>query len=246
MIDIVILAAGPTDEFSRDGYRFPKNLVEVGGVPLIARVISSRDPIQSDSRTIICVSQSEDQEFHTSSTIRLVAPDASIVLVKRQTRGALCTSLLAVDQLRDGSELLILNGDSLVLRSLAEFVDEFRKNNYDAGTICFESVHPRYSFIRLASNMEVTEVAEKRPISRYATAGIYWFRSSSQFVDAAFSSIRRKQENDGRFYVAPVLNEYILKRRRVGAREISPRDYANLQSPKHLDDFRNKISKKRS
>ena len=35
----------------------------------------------------------------------------------------------------------------------------------DAGVITFESVHPRWSYVRLDSENRVTETAEKRPIS---------------------------------------------------------------------------------
>lgn len=242
MIDVVILAAGPTDEFTEDGYRFPKNLIEVGGVPLIGRVIESRSSMRDISRTIVCISHSEDLRFHTSRTIKLVAPDASILLVKQPTKGALCTSLLAIDLLEDSHELVLLNGDSLIFQDLAEIITHFRQDKCDAGTICFESIHPRFSFVRLSSKLHVTEVAEKRPISRYATAGFYWFRSASDFKKAAFSSIRRRQDVDGRFYVAPVLNELILDRKIVGARQISSSDYANLQSPKLIEEFRQKIA----
>jgi NDP-sugar pyrophosphorylase family protein len=245
MINVVVLAAGPNDEFSEDGYRFPKNLVEIEGIPLLGRVIATTTTIAGDLRVIVCISQQEDREFHTSETIRLVAPDAQIIHVKEQTAGALCTALLAVDLLSDEDELLIINGDSLVLQDLDGILNNFRNRNLDAGTVCFRAIHPRFSFVRLAENFRITEVAEKRPISQFATAGVYWFKSAHDFKLSAFNSIRRRQDVDGKFYVSPVLNELILARANVGAIEIDSSRYANLQSPKMIEDFKQKVSNRK-
>ena len=53
----------------------------------------------------------------------------------------------------------------------------------DGGVIVFDSVHPRWSFVRVDKAGFVIETAEKRPISRLATAGFYYFRRGADFVD---------------------------------------------------------------
>ena len=241
MINIIVLAAGSNDEFANEGYRFPKNLIEIHGTPLIARVISSTSKIADEARLVVCIRHDEDTEFHTSEILRLVSPRTEVIRVHRSTAGALCTSLLAVDYIADNDELLILNGDSMILRDLDQILGEFRKRRLDAGTVCFKSVHPRFSFVRVTEDLRVLEVAEKRPISQFATAGVYWFRNGGEYKELAFRSIARRQDVDGKFYVSPVLNEFILERRIVGAIEIDVDDYANLQSPKLINDFIRKI-----
>lgn len=50
----------------------------------------------------------------------------------------------------------------------------------------------------------MVEAAAQRPISREATAGVYWFRRGGDFLDGAMAMIRKDAAVDGRFYVCPV------------------------------------------
>ncbi len=43
--------------------------------------------------------------------------------------------------------------------------------------VTFESLHPRWSFVRRGGNGLVSEAAEKRVISRDAIAGFYYYRT---------------------------------------------------------------------
>jgi len=60
-------------------------------------------------------------------------------------------------------------------RFLGEAIAAFRRQELDAGTIVFDSVHPRWSFVKTNEKGLVIEAAEKRPPSRNATAGFYHF-----------------------------------------------------------------------
>jgi hypothetical protein len=57
---------------------------------------------------------------------------------------------------------------------------------------------------------QVVAVAEKQPISRHATVGIYYFRRGLDFVQAAERMLLKHASVGGEFYVAPVFNEFIL------------------------------------
>ena len=59
-------------------------------------------------------------------------------------------------------------------------------------------------------------VAEKQPISRNATVGIYYFRRSAELVKAAERMLLKNASVAGEFYVAPVFNEFVLAGMNVG------------------------------
>ena len=63
---------------------------------------------------------------------------------------------------------------------------------------------------------QVVAVAEKRPISNNATSGIYYFKSSRHFLEAAEKMILKNATVQGEFYVCPVYNELILMGHRIG------------------------------
>jgi hypothetical protein len=82
--------------------------------------------------------------------------------------------------------------------------------------ICFDSVHPRWSYVRLNDDGLVVEAAEKRPLTRNAIAGFYYFSEGDTFLRLTMKNIEKGSDLNGAFYVAPVLNEYVLEDRKVG------------------------------
>ena len=73
----------------------------------------------------------------------------------------------------------------------------------------FESTHPKWSYAKVGEDGYVTEVAEKKPISRIATAGIYYWRKGEDYVKYAEKMIEKNIRTNGEFYVCPVFNEAI-------------------------------------
>ena len=82
----------------------------------------------------------------------------------------------------------------------------------------------------------VIEAAEKRPISRLATTGIFWFRSVSSFVSATQEMIRNDGAVDGIFYVAPTLNELVLKGKKIAIKTIDRDSYHPMKSERQFSD----------
>ena len=103
--------------------------------------------------------------------------------------------------------------------------------------VTFPSVHPRYSYVALDDDGLVVEAAEKHPISRHATAGFYWFRRSAEFVEAVQNMIRKDAHVDGRFFISPVFNEYVLSQKRVGIFETDSRRYQPLKSRRQISIY---------
>jgi hypothetical protein len=83
----------------------------------------------------------------------------------------------------------------------------------------------------------VVEAAEKRPISRNATAGIYYFRQGRFFVEAAKSMIRKDASVNGGFFVCPSLNELVLAQMRVGVERIDRNRYISLATPQAVEEY---------
>lgn len=205
---IVIPMAGEGSRFAKEGYTFPKPLIDVNGKPMIQRVVENLD---FDAEYIFLVRKEHLEKYSglKSTLNRITNGRFKIVEVDGLTEGAACTALLAKDHINNDDDLLIANSDQIIEYCSENF--QYIKNfsTVDAIVFCFHAVHPKWSFVKTNSRGVITEVAEKNPISDIATCGIYWYRKGSDFVKAAEQMINKNIRVNNEFYIAPVYNELI-------------------------------------
>lgn len=231
-MNILLLMAGGSRKYEEAGYLYPKNLFEIGGTPLVECVIGELSALQSaGNRFIFVIDQEEDQRYHTGSVIRLLLPEAEVLKVSMPTAGAACTSLLAIDYVDNEDPLLIVNGDIAGDLEIIHAIHSFQYRQLDGGIVVFEGVHPRWSYVKCDELGLVVETAEKRPISKLATVGVYYFARGSDFVCAAQAMIKKDAHVDNLFYVCPAFNEMILMQKRIGVHEIPRKAYFSLATP---------------
>lgn len=233
---VVIPMAGGDERFRQQGFPFPKPVVEIDGRPLVEHAFECIRGLPDAQFTFI-VRKEDDLRFHLGDVLRLLDPGCTIIAADGETSGAACTALLAIEQIGEDEELLITNADQLLLFEIREAIEDFRRRELDAGTIVFDSVHPRWSFVKTDSDGFVIEAAEKRPISRNATAGIYYFRRGGEFVRAAQEMIRKDASTNGGFYVCPSFNELVLAQKRIGVFRIDRDDYVSLATPQAVNEY---------
>jgi dTDP-glucose pyrophosphorylase len=224
--------SGSSRAFQDAGYLFPKNLTEVAGKPLVQRVLDQLVPLRATGAKTICVLRAdEDAKHHTGAVIHLLDKSAGLVLLRGDTSGAPCSALLAVDRIDNDEPLVILNGDQIVDVDFAAVVQGFQQRKLDGGIIVFEDIHPRWSFVKCNAQGIVIETAEKRPISKLATAGFYYFDRGRDFVQGATAMIAKDAHVNGVFYICPVYNELILSQRVIGVHQVPRSAYKSLASP---------------
>jgi dTDP-glucose pyrophosphorylase len=235
-MNLLVPMSGASDAFAASGLRYGKYLVEIRGRPLIEHVWENLKSLVPD-RVVFVVRKEDAQRNYVHDVIRLLSPNAEILQSDGPTRGAACTCLLAIEHISPEEELVISNGDQLILTDLPAVIADFRTRRLDAGTIVFESVHPRWSFVRLDKHDLLEEAAEKRPISRWATAGFYYFRSGTDFVKAAMATIRKDAQVGGQFYVCPTFNELLLRHAKIGVFRVPRTSYRSLATPQNVEEY---------
>lgn len=220
MINVVIPLAGNLYFDSAD-YIYPKPLIEVRGTPIIQKVVDSLQSLPGPKRFIFVINRRDDDKFHLADTFRLLTNGlCEVVHLEGNSRGAACSVLMAIRYIAGPDPLVIANGDQTFSLNLSQVVADFQKRRLDAGVICFDSVHPRWSYVRLDDQGRVVEAAEKRPLSRMAVAGFYYFAKGQEFVRLAMKHVEKGCEVNGQYFVAPVLNEYVLEDASVGVYRI--------------------------
>ena len=157
-----------------------------------------------------------------------------------ENRGQVCVeinTLLAACQLPQQNGLLVVSANELVDLDLSVVVRDFQKRGLDGGTLTFRSIHPRYSYVRLNKDGLVIEAAQQKPISQHATAGVFWFKKTEDFVDAVKASIRKNAVVADKFFVAPTFNELILKQKRVGVFPLDVSKYRPVKTERQVQQF---------
>jgi len=233
-MNILLLDAGASDFNQNDG-GYPLCLTEIDGVPLIEHQ-ANQALVSGAKRFVVVMLETEIKKYHLDHVVSLLSDKAILVAVPGNTAGAACSALMAIEYIND-EELLILNGNELLDMDFSEVLQTFRDKKLDAGVVSFPSLHPRYSFARVDAEGMVTEVAEKKPISRNALVGFFWFAKGNEFVDAVKNMIKKDAQVNNRFYLAPCLNEMILKGARIGVHSITAAHYRPIKSERQLIDL---------
>jgi dTDP-glucose pyrophosphorylase len=207
--------AGAGSRFSKEGYKDPKPLIQIGGVPMIRVVINNLRPIQSHRFIFIC-QQKHIEEYSLYEKLSSWAPGCQVIGLNGLTEGAACTVLAASEFISTDEPLMIANSDQYIDIDINEYLQRINVESLDGLIMTMEASDPKWSFVGLDSQNQVTHVVEKEVISNEATVGIYNFKRGKDFVLAANEMIRKKLRVNNEYYVAPAYNELIQEGKRIG------------------------------
>jgi len=233
-MNVLVPMAGAGSRFASQGYTFPKPLIEVRGKPMIQVVVEG---LNVEAKYTYVVQKEHYEKYQLEYLLNLLTPDCNIVQVDGITEGAACTTLLAKEFIDNDESLILTNSDQLILWDSNETLYAFNNDNADGGIITFPATHPKWSFAKLGEDGYVSEVAEKRPISEHATAGIYYWKKGSDYVKYAEQMIEKDIRVNNEYYVCPVYNEAIEDGKKIRIKEIGTQDMWGLGTPEDLKYF---------
>jgi len=236
MINVLIPMAGKNLYFHEKEFSFPKPLIEIGSKTIIERVIENLGTAGENLTFIFVISNEDCYKFHIDSTLQIVTHGCGhVVRLYNETQGSACSALMAIEYISNDTPLLIANSDQIFDKPISEMIDNFFLA--DAGVVTFDSVHPRWSYIRLDEQGKLVETAEKRPLSRNAIAGLYYFRRGNDFVTAAMQMIRKSESINGNYFIAPTLNQMILAGKDIRFYALENSLYHTFYTPQKIEEY---------
>lgn len=242
-MNLVIPIASNSKFFNIEEYFYPKPLIEVLGKPMIQHVIENITKGVVFKNIIFVVREDECTKYHIDNTLSLISPiKPTIIKLRADTAGALCSVLLAIDHINSDEPLVVSNADQVFMLDVDKKIKEFTASGFDAACLTFDSVHPRWSYVRADAKGNVVETAEKRPISKHAIAGLYMYKHGKDFVECGMNSIRHGASVDGSYFIAPVFNEYVLLGKKVGHFPVPNDTYHTFYNPQKVEEFEKRFS----
>lgn len=230
---LIMPMAGQGSRFDEVGYDLPKPMIPVGDVPMFVHVERCTE-LDFDERIFIV-----RKEHDIKSQVLEWYPDAHIIELDYLTEGTACTILTAREHYEDGSSIFVSNCDQHIEWDV-EHAKSIMNNPYNSGMIpnfhCPDRAK-KWSYAMVDDNQNIKRVAEKDPISEWATVGYYWWRDGTQFIESAERMIQANDRVNNEFYTCPTYN-YTLQLEGIGnIKHIEVDAMQGLGTPEDLNEY---------
>ena len=221
--------AGLGSRFLKKGYKLPKPLIEINGLPMIHLVLES---LMIEGKYFFVVRPELDTEL-VHAVIKSKISNYEFIISEDVTEGPACSVLLCEDKLDKNDELVVTNCDQIMEWDSSLFLDSSRKN--DGTVVTYFSNTPKNSYAKINNLNQVLEIREKEVISNVSLNGIHYWKKALFFINSAKQMIR---ENDrapnGEFYVGPTYNYMISAGQKVGIYHIPNNQHHPVGTPSDL------------
>lgn len=192
----------------------------VDGTPLLRRTLETR-PWREQLRAsdLIFVLREGKELLEISEAVTAWYPGCRIVTLSHLTQGALLSALAGASLATALDEPLIVDLADIIYDADVDIEARFAADpSVGAIATYFDADDACYSFFTFAADGSVAFAAEKKAISRNASAGTYIFRSTAHFIAAAGRSLTQTRDElrvGSALFVCPVLNSVIRQGMRV-------------------------------
>lgn len=239
----LIPLAGKGKRYADAGYKFPKPLIEVSGIPMIIQAANYLP--KAERHIFVCLSEHLDN-YPLENEIRKEYIDAKIVGIDMITEGQACTCEIGLQDEDMESPLLIAACDNGMLWNKNRYERLMNDDDVDAVVWSFRR-HPSsernpqmYGWIKVDKEDNVLGVSVKKAISDdpyndHAIVGTFYFKKAIYFIEALQKMYKENLRVNGEFYVDSCINELIKMGIKVKVFEVE--DYICWGTPNDLRTY---------
>ena len=205
--------SGLGQRFVDAGYKEPKPLIVIDGMPIIEHVCNLFN--DEDKFTFICNSK-HLSETNMRKILKRIRPKANIVEIPNHKKGPVYAVSQIEELIEDEDEVIVNYCDFGTYWDYKDFLKHTRERGADGAIPSYRSFHPHmlgstnYAFMR-DERQWMLEIKEKEPFTEnrmqeYASNGTYYFKKGA-YVKKYFSKLMDQNINlNGEFYVSLVFN----------------------------------------
>lgn len=236
---VIVTAGGKdTSAFNLNDEIVVKHDISINGKLLLEWAFQS---YASHAEKKIVVLREQTQNSSAVTNLANIGESIFLKFTNGETQGALCSALLAIDEIDPDMPLFIVPGDSYLTGDVKQLFSNFICSDMHAGTVLFEAKGNRWSYARLDENGAVLEMAEKMEISNSASTGVFFFRSGDIFVKAAEWVLLNNLRTTSDFYVSTAINYLVMFGSKVGGVFLGQNSsYVPLSTPDDIKSVKEK------
>jgi NDP-sugar pyrophosphorylase family protein len=239
---IFIPMAGFGDRYLRAGFKEPKPLIPVDGVPMIERILGD---FPKDARFLFGVNAQHAKETKVLEVLKKLRPNAEVVVLTPHKDGPIQTVLSCAHAIPDDESVLLNYCDFGVDWDFAHFAKWLDDGKWDGAMTAYKGFHPHslgptlYAYMRNEGD-RVTEIREKHHFTankfdEYASSGLYWFRRGKDLKRIAQELKDKGERVNGEFYVSMAMQQLIEQGGKVGVYPL--KHFYQWGTPEDLRDY---------
>jgi len=241
-LQIVVPMAGDGRRFQDAGYRTPKPLIPVSGVPMAVRAVQD---LPTADRYVFIVRAEHVRDHGLDEVLRSRFADCRIVTVEGVTQGQACTVALAAPELEPDWPVIVGACDCTHVYDRAKLGAILDDPEIACSVWAYRGepgvlLKPaQLSWARVV-NDDLLEVSCKRPVSDdpindLALSGFFAFRSARLMLVAIGQLIESRRRVNNEYYLDSVPNLLIAAGHRGVAFEVEK--YIGWGTPADLDNY---------
>ena len=152
--------------------------------------------------------------------------DVEFYQIPPNTAGALATAAYGLSKIPKGESFVVVPVNSFIKNDgINRFQEKMSSRAVDVGAIVFEASDPIFSFARIDSEGDISEIIEKEISGSCALAGVYYFRNTMLFSKCIEWAMVNNVNLEGNFYISPALNYFLANSIPISLHKIPPQDY---------------------
>ncbi len=238
-LQIVMPMAGLGSRFADAGFTTPKPLIEVDGMVMFLKAISSLKEIKADKEYFFVIRQEHVDTQQLDDLIRKALPSAKIIVLPELTRGAAETAFATRNLLDPKAAVIIMDCDLWFNSASYDAMVQDSINgdsDINGGVLTFTADNPRYSYAKFGEDCIVTETAEKRVISDHAITGAYFFATAQEFINSGDTLLQTPLGDlMPEYYISLLYNVLINEGKKIKAAKVD--DFASFGTPEELNAY---------
>lgn len=237
-LQVLMPMAGLGSRFSREGYSLPKPLIEVDGMLMFEKALSSIESLRCEKRLIFVIRKDHVDNFNLRRIILEYDRKAGLVVIDSLTAGSVETCMKAESFIDPSEGLLVIDCDLFFASSSFEKIIVSAMEgelHIDGALLGFKSADNRYSYARIEDGF-VVQTAEKTVISENALVGAYFFTRGGTFISAAKSLLQKNLNDQMKEYYTSLLYNQILS---AGGKVVlaETEQYHSFGTPEELNKY---------
>lgn len=243
-MQIIIPMSGVGARFRQAGYKMPKPLIEVDGLPIIAHVIHM---FPGESKFIFICNEDHlaTPSYKMEETIKKYCPEANIISIPAHKLGPVYAVLQATEKIENDKPVIVNYCDFTCdwdYRHFKQWIDCVQP---DGCVPAYKGFHPHclgsthYAYIK-EEDLWLRDIQEKQPytdspMDEFASSGTYYFKSGELMKTYFYQTIDQGLIVKGEYYASMVYKTMAAAGLKVAVYKLN--HFMQWGTPEDLEEY---------